>query len=154
MKRPSHGRVARRRAVIAAVVAVCVLATTGCDGVSPETGKAAEKAAGDLVEHGAGVLFGSLPKFKTAGQIQEDTLRANIKGAACDWLHEYITSGEEPPSADFFNSLGRRLSTFGSPAQNELNAIQGQFTTFSNTVNGKTDASDAAKRLACSFLPG
>jgi hypothetical protein len=131
----------------ALVVTLAVLVSAGCGDT------AAEKAAINLVDHGSGVLFGKLPKLKTTAEIQEDTLKSDVKGAACDWLYSYVSTGQESPSV-FYGSLARRLVTYGSPAQNEFHSISGEFEKLRNTVNGKTDASDAAKRLACSYLPG
>jgi hypothetical protein len=131
------------------VVALTAIVSAGCGGDT-----VAEKAAINLVDHGSGVLFGKLPRLKTSAEIQEDTLKSDLKGAACEWLSSYVSTGQESASSVFYASLERRLATFGSPTQNELHSISGEFEKLRNTVNGKTTASEAAERLACSYLPG
>jgi hypothetical protein len=95
-----------------------------------------------------------IPEPADAATIQRDTLTGAVKDAACDYLEQGITSGSQPDSSAFYDSLDEKLADYGTPAQNQLNAIQESFEKLEGLLTGATDAREAAKSIGCALIPG
>jgi hypothetical protein len=95
-----------------------------------------------------------IPEPTSAAGVQRDTLTDAVKDAGCDYLAEAITSGNLSDPSAFYDPLNANLADYGNPAQNQINAIQDSFGKLTGLLSGTTDAREAAKSIACAFIPG
>jgi hypothetical protein len=95
-----------------------------------------------------------IPSAEGASGSEVTALRGAVKGATCDYLVEAFNTGRLPSARYFFSSLQMKFSRIGTPAQNQMRAIQNTFTNLQSTLSGRRSMHDAAKSLACSYIPG
>jgi hypothetical protein len=88
------------------------------------------------------------------GEIQLKALKGAVKDATCDYLANWVSSGEQPSPGYYFDNLNGRLAKLGGPAQNQADAINASFAKLKTAATGKADAKEAAKKIACAYIPG
>jgi hypothetical protein len=86
------------------------------------------------------------------GQIQLNTVKGAVQKAACNYLSQWVTNGAQPPDSDFCDPLNQSLHEFGRAAANQADAIENSYDSLKAAVTGTTDATDAAKSIACAFV--